>query len=322
MNALPNGDSHWRVRVRIPATTANLGPGFDCLGLALDLWNEASFSLEGEGIRISIEGEGQHIPLDDRNLVIQAMRFFCDTRGLTLPRGLVIHCRNHIPVGSGLGSSASAVLIGLLGAAQLLNSPLDDQEALGLAARMEGHADNVAAALFGGLVIVAAGKGSWLVQRIEVSPTQVVVVLPAFDLPTQAARAVLPAEVAMSDATFNMGRALLVVEALRSGDLELLNRAMDDRLHTPYRLPMIPGAQAALEAAYQAGACAVTISGAGPSLIAFSAGDARTLARAMVSAFRRKGVTARAFLLQTSSSGALVETQPMPGMQAAQNLTG
>ncbi len=322
MNALPNDESRWRVRVRVPATTANLGPGFDCLGLALDLWNEACFSPEGEGIRLIIEGEGQGIPLDDRNLVIQAMRFFCDTRGLTLPQGLVIHCRNQIPVGSGLGSSASAVLIGLLGAARLLNSPLDDQEALGLAARMEGHADNVAAALFGGLVIVATGKGNLLVKRIEIPPARVVVALPAFDLPTKSARAVLPAEVSMSDATFNMGRALLVVEALRSGGLELLSQAMDDRLHTPYRLPMIPGAQAALEAAYQAGASAVTISGAGPSLIAFSAGDTQTLARAMVSAFERKGVTARAFLLQTSSSGAVVETPPLPGMQTAQNLTG
>ncbi len=311
MNAAPNREESWHVHVKVPATTANLGPGFDCLGLALDLWNEAYFSLEGEEIRLSYQGEGQNIPLDDRNLVLQAMRFFCDTRGLTLPRGLVIRCHNHIPVGSGLGSSASAVLIGLLGAARLLNSPLDDREALNLAARMEGHADNVAAALFGGLVIVATGKGGWLAQRIEIPPAQVVVALPAIDLSTHTARAVLPGEVSMGDATFNMGRAMLVVEALRNSDLELLNQAMDDRLHTPYRLPLIPGAQAALEAAYQAGASAVTISGAGPSLIAFCAGEPKILANAMVSAFKRKGVAARAFLLQTSSSGASVQTHPV-----------
>ena len=302
-------ENQWQVRVRVPATTANLGPGFDCMGLALNLWNEACFTRAGEGIRLINYGEGPNIPTDERNLIIQAMRFFCDLRGLTLPRGLLIRCHNQIPLSSGLGSSAAAVLTGLLGAAQLLNSPLDEKEALDLAARMEGHADNAAAALFGGLVLVAAGKGSWLVQRIEVPPIQAAVVLPAFDLPTHAARAVLPGEVSLSDATFNMGRALLVVEALRNGSLDLLRRAMDDRLHTPYRLPLIPGAQAALEAAYQAGASAVTISGAGPSLIAFSAADARQVSEAMVSAFKRAGVTARAFLLQTTSSGAAVETR-------------
>lgn len=310
MNTSPNREGLWQVHVKVPATTANLGPGFDCLGLALDLWNEAYFSLEGEEIRLIYQGESQNIPLDDRNLVLQAMRFFCDTRGLTLPRGLVIRCHNHIPVGSGLGSSASAVLIGLLGAAQLLNSPLDDKEALNLAARMEGHADNVAAALFGGLVIVATGKGNWLVQRIEIPPTQVAVAMPAIDLSTHTARAILPGEVSLRDATFNMGRAMLVVEALRSGNLELLNQAMDDHLHTPYRLPLIPGAQAALEAAYQADASAVTLSGAGPSLIAFCAGDTKTVASAMVDAFLGQGMNARAFLLQTSSAGAAVQTHP------------
>jgi homoserine kinase len=308
MKPVSDGQPAWSVRVRVPATTANLGPGFDCMGLALDLWNEAVFSLEGEGLRLYSDGEGRQIPADERNMIIQAMRFLCDERGLTLPPGLVIRCHNHIPVGSGLGSSAAAVLLGLLGAARLLDSPMDEKEALGLAARMEGHADNAAAALYGGLVIVASGKGSWLVQRIEIPAVQAAVVLPAFDLPTHLARAVLPGEVTMSDATFNIGRALFVVEALRSGNLDLLNRAMDDRLHMPYRLPLIPGAQAALEAAYQAGASAVTISGAGPSLIAFSAGDTQKIAGAMVSAFRQKGVTARAFHLHTIAAGALVET--------------
>jgi len=303
------GEEQWQVRVSVPATTANLGPGFDCLGLALDLWNNAAFSLEGEGIRLFCNGEGQSIPADERNMIIQAMRFFCDLRGLTFPRGLVIRCDNHIPVSSGLGSSASAVLMGLLGAAHLFNSPLDENEALNLAARMEGHADNAAAALLGGLVIVATGKGGWLVQRIEIPTIQVAVVQPAFDLPTRAARAVLPGEVSMGDATFNIGRALLVTEALRSGNINLLSQAMEDRLHTPYRLPLIPGAQLALEAAYQAGASAVTISGAGPSLIVFSDSSTQPAASTMIAAFNQEGITARAFHLQTTSAGALVEKQ-------------
>lgn len=297
-----------QVRVRVPATTANLGPGFDCLGLALDLWNETTFIPGGEGLHLSCEGEGQQIPTDERNLIVQAMRFFCDTRGLTFPRGLSIHSRNQIPVGSGLGSSATAVIIGLLGAAALLDQPMDTSEALTLAARMEGHADNAAAALLGGLVIVAAGKGAWLTRRIAIPDRQAAIVLPAVDLPTHTARAALPQDIALKDVTYNLGRAMLVVEALRSGDLGLLSQAMDDRLHLPYRLPLIPGGQWALEAAYQASASAVTISGAGPSLIAFTAGDPGAVGEAMSAAFQKAGVPARTFLLRTTALGAQVET--------------
>lgn len=294
------------VRVRVPATSANLGPGFDCLGLALDLWNEAEFSQEGEGLYLTCAGEGSSIPTDERNLVIQAMRFFCDYRGLPFPRGLRVTCQNRIPVGSGLGSSAAATLQGILGASALLNSPLTTDEALTLSARMEGHADNAAAALLGGLTIVAAGKGGWLVRKVDVPALQVAVVLPAVDLPTHTARAALPGEVSMADATYNLGRAILVVEALRSSDLSLLQQAIDDRLHLPYRLPLIPGGQKAVQAAYDAGALAVTISGAGPSLIAFTSGDPAPAARAMAETFHAQRIKAREFLLKTSSHGAEV----------------
>lgn len=300
----PNRPARQQVHVKVPATTANLGPGFDCLGLALDLWNEATFTIEGEGLRLQNSGEGQGIPVDERNLIFQAMRFFCDTRGLPFPRGMTIQAHNHIPVGSGLGSSAAAVLLGLLGAAALFDGPPDSDEILNLAARMEGHADNAAAALLGGLVIVAAGKGSWLARRVAIPALRVALVLPKVNLPTHAARAALPGEVSMKDAIFNLGRALLVVEALRDGDLSLLNQAIDDRLHLPYRLPLIPGGQQALEAAYSAGASAVTISGAGPSLIAFSKLDPTPIARAMHAAFQQHDVTSRSFVLNTTSCGA------------------
>jgi homoserine kinase len=296
-----------RVRVRVPATTANIGPGFDCLGLALDLWNEAIFSIEGNGLHLYNNGEGKGMPTDERNLIIQSMRFFCDTRGLTFPTGLTIHCENHIPVGSGLGSSASAVLLGILGAAALLDSPLEKEEALSLAARMEGHADNAAAAVLGGLAIVSIAKGGWLARRVEIPALQVALVLPEVALSTHAARAALPSEVSIKDATFNLGRAMLVVEALRNGDLMLLHQVIDDRLHLPYRLPLIPGGQRALEAAYTAGASAVTISGAGPSLIAFSASNPAPIAQAMTTAFNEHGVQSRSFVLNTTSTGAETE---------------
>ena len=303
----PASDPPRRARVRVPATSANLGPGFDCLGLALDLWDEADFTLAGEGLHLRCAGETQAIPTDERNMVVQAMRFFCDARGLPFPRGVQIDCRNAIPPGSGLGSSAAATLLGLLGAAALLDAPLDPGEALTLAARMEGHADNASAALLGGLVIVAAGQGgAWLARRIEIPERRVAVVLPEVTLPTHAARAALPAEIALRDVTYTLGRAMLVVEALRDGDLDLLAQAMDDRLHLPYRLPLIPGGQPALEAARQAGASAATLSGAGPSLIAFTGGDPAPVAEAMRAAFARAGIAARAFLLKTTPAGATV----------------
>jgi homoserine kinase len=301
--------AHPKVQVRVPATTANLGPGFDCLGLALDLWNKATFTIEGDGLRLYCVGEGQGIPTDERNLVFQSMRFFCDWRGLTFPRGLTIHCENHIPIGSGLGSSAAASLLGILGAAALLDGPLNHEEALGLAARMEGHADNAAAALLGGLAIVSTGKGNWLARKVEIPALQVALVLPEVHLPTHTARAALPSEVTMKDVTFNLGRAMLVVEALRYGDLDLLHQVIDDRLHLPYRLPLIPGGQRALEAAYAAGASAVTISGAGPSLIAFSATDPAPIAEAMTAAFHEHEVSSRSFVLNTTSNGAEIDTQ-------------
>ena len=297
-----------RIVVLVPATSANLGPGFDCLGLALDLWNETEFTLEGERLDLLSSGEGRDIPTDERNLVVQAMRFFCDERGLPFPRGVRIRCHNEIPLGSGLGSSASAVITGLLGAAALLQQPLEPEEALALSARMEGHADNAAAALLGGLVIVAAGKNGWITRSVAIPDHAVALVLPDVDLPTHAARAALPTEVSMKDATFNLGRAILVVEALRAGDLDLLRQAVDDRLHLPYRLPLIPGGQSALEAAYAAGARAVTISGAGPSLIAFTEDvpSAEKVAEAMTSTFLAQRVLSRAFLLRTTPKGASV----------------
>lgn len=293
--------------VRVPATTANLGPGFDCLALALDLWNETTFTCAGSQIEITCAGEGSDLPLDERNMILQAMRFFCDTRGVVLPAGVRIECRNGIPVGSGLGSSAAAVLTGLLGAAALLNLPLLPEETLSLAARMEGHADNAAAALYGGLLVVAAGAQGWLTRCFDIPPVDTVIVFPAFQLSTHAARSALPQEIAMRDVTYNLGRAVLVVEALRTGDHDLLHQAIDDRLHLPYRLPLIPGAQNAMQAAIAAGASAVTISGAGPSLIAFTKHHPRQISAAMVGAFEQAGVLARAFSVATTSSGASVQ---------------
>jgi homoserine kinase len=301
-----------KLRVRVPATTANLGPGFDTLGLALDLWNEADFAPRIDGrVVVTVRGEGAGtLPTDAHNMVAaSALRVF-ELVG-ERPPGLQIDCHNAIPLASGLGSSAAAVLSGTLAANALLDERFDQEALLKIAIQTEGHPDNVAPALLGGLVVCLADfervSVHPLAPRAGRRPIYVTVVLPECDFPTQAARAVLPAQVKRQDAIFNISRVVLVAEALRSGDMDLLGSAMEDRLHQPYRLPLIPGAQAAMEAAKGAGAAAVALSGAGPSLAAFSAHRDPAIGGAMQRAFAAVGISARVFDLRPSEAGAHVE---------------
>jgi len=295
------------VRVRVPATTANLGPGFDCLGLTLDLWNQADFALDGRGVAVRVLGEGEkHLPHGAENLTARAFYYYYRRKGFAEPAGLQIDCRNAIPSGSGLGSSASAALQGLLAADALSGCAAPRDEILAMAVDLEGHADNAAAALYGGLTVTVHLNTGWLTRRYDVPPLRAALALPAVDLPTHAARKALPGYVPRVDGVYNSARTPLVVEALRSGDLELLGAVMDDRLHQPYRLPLIPGAAEAMQAARDAGAAAVAISGAGPSLIAFCAGEPGPIAAVMARSFGQAGVHTRVFELSATSLGAAV----------------
>jgi homoserine kinase len=296
-------------RVRVPATTANLGPGFDCLGMALDLWNDMRFSLEGDGVSVVTIGERREtLPTDETNLVARAFLRLYEEAGVAPPAGLAIHCELHVPPSSGLGSSASAVVAGLLGANTLLGRPFDRARVLELAAEIDGHPDNVAATLLGGLTIVVRKEDKLLTKKILVPEAHVALAVPALAFSTHTARSDLPTQVSMKDAVFNLGRTPLVVEALRTGDLELLSQVMEDRLHQAARLKLIPGGRAAWVAAQQAGAAAVAISGSGPSLIAFVglATDAMRVARAMADAFGGMGVVAQPMGLSASAAGASV----------------
>ena len=296
-------------RVRVPATTANLGPGFDCLGLALDLWNDMRFSLEGAGVSVATRGDHSgEIPTDASNLVARSFLRLYEEAGAAPPAGLSIHCDLRVPPSSGLGSSASAVVGGLLGANTLLGRPFDQVRLLELAAEIDGHPDNVAATLLGGLTIVVRKGRRLLTKKILIPEAHVAVAVPTLAFSTYAARAGLPTQVPMKDAVFNLGRTPLVVEALRTGDFELLSQVMEDRLHQATRLRLIPGGRAAWVAAQQAGAAAVAISGSGPSLIAFVslATDALRVARAMADAFGAMGVVAQPLGLSVSAAGATV----------------
>lgn len=297
------------LRVRVPATSANLGPGFDCLGLALELWNETEFSTETSNNSISIHGEGrERLPTDERNTILKTARLLAERAGRLLPP-LKLDCHNNIPLSSGLGSSSAALLTGLLGGNALLGNPYSQSEILTLAAELEGHPDNVSPALLGGLVISALQDGQVLYRRIEPPPLHITIVLPGFHLATKKARAALPKNIPHADAVFNTSRALLVVEAFRSGDLQLLGRVMEDRLHQPYRIPLIPGARDALEVMRLAGAEAAALSGAGPSLVAFSSKREDAIGESARRAFEQVGLTARIFRPEISLAGAQVIRQ-------------
>lgn len=304
------------ITIRVPATSANLGPGFDSLGLALDLWNETVITLAIE-YTVQVNGEGrERLSHGENNLIIQAARKLAENVGKRLPP-FHVDCTNRIPLSSGLGSSAAAKLTGLLGANVLLGKPLSKNEILDLATEMEGHPDNVGAALLGGLVVSTVDNGKVHAHKINVdgnqtplghfeSPFHVTLVLPDFHIPTKQARKALPKQVSIEDAVHNISRAVLITEAFRNGDLDLLSKGMTDTLHQPFRLTLIPGAEQAMDAARRAGAPAVALSGAGPSLIAFSSKQDPAVGEAMQRAFEQAGLQARIFQLKMSNHGAEV----------------
>ncbi len=296
--------------VRTPATVANLGPGFDCLGLAVDLWNEMEVAVAGSSLDVSIEGEGcDTLPKDESNLIYRSMTTYAQRMGKTLPPGIRLHCHNRIPLASGLGSSSAATLAGILSAVALLELPDDKADQLECAAEIEGHPDNAAPCLLGGFTISIVDRGRVIARTIQAQPLTLVIVTPEFHFPTSQARSVLPDRVSRQDAVFNLGRAALLSEALRTGDMELMAAVSEDRLHQPYRIPLIPGAEAAMSAAREAGAITVVLAGAGPSLMAFMKEKAQgqAIGDSMLAAFRRAGLQARVYTLLSSPVGASVE---------------
>lgn len=286
-----------KINIRVPATTANLGPGFDCLGLALTLWNETTIELAPKGFAVEIEGEGAgDLPFNKDNLIVKAALKVYDYLELQHPKGLQFTCRNNIPLASGLGSSAAAVLTGIIGANVLLDNPLDDEQIIALGTQIEGHPDNIAPALLGGLTITTTAQGWVSTRQMDVPAWRVVVVLPDVALSTEDARKALPKKVPLEDAVFNIGQTVLTVDAFQQGSLRFLKEAMQDKLHQPYRLPLIAGAAEAIKAAQDLGAAAA-LSGAGPSVIAFGLKDMDQVGNAMTAAFEKKGVKSRLFSL-------------------------
>ena len=262
------------VAVRVPASSANLGPGFDALGLALTLHDEVTGEVVDSGLEIRVTGEGRDgVPLDETHLVVRAMHAAFDLLG-GRPPGLRLTCTNAIPHGRGLGSSAAAIVAGVVLARALVEGGdelLDDAAAFQLTVDLEGHPDNVAAAFFGGLTIAWVDGAAAEVERLE-TDVEVTVFVPPTAVSTEKARGLLPETVAHRDASFNAGRAALLVAAL-TGSPQRLISATEDRLHQSYRAEAMPESYKLLRRLRVDGVPAI-ISGAGPTVLAFARGVA------------------------------------------------
>jgi len=260
------------VTVQVPATTANLGPGFDCLGLALELTDTLTGEVRGSGLQVELVGEGAaDLPRDERHLVVRAMRAAFERLG-GQPDGVTLHCTNRIPHSRGMGSSSAAIVGGIVLARALVvdgERLLPDPAALELANAIEGHPDNVAPALLGGFVVAGQAEGEVWAQHVPVAPgISAVVAVPREGVATEVARGLLPATVPHAEASANTGRAALLVAAM-SGAPERLLRATEDFLHQRQREPAMPATLALVRALRELGVPAV-VSGAGPTVLALA----------------------------------------------------
>lgn len=272
-----------KVSVKVPATTANIGPGFDCLGMALPIYNTVTIEetvLPGTGIEINVIAESaaidelslEHIPLDKNSLVYKAVELLYNSIGQT-PSELKINIHSNIPVARGLGSSASVIVGALIAANELLGRPADEVALLSIACELEGHPDNITPAIVGGLVISSQeDDGSVLYRKLEwTSDWAITVCVPDFELSTDIARSVLPKEVPMKDAIFNAQRLAMFVQAVNTKDTELMRFALQDRLHQPYRMKLIQGLDKIMDnLKHVESVLGCVISGAGSSILVIS----------------------------------------------------
>lgn len=298
------------LKVKVPATSANLGPGFDCLGLSLSLYNHFTVAERSDGRSMTrADGEGvEALAGPGDNMVLRAARRLYAAAGREFP-GWDLEIAAAIPPARGLGSSASAVVGGLTAANALMGNPFSAEEILAHASAIEGHPDNVAPAFRGGLTVAFAGPDGVIARSLEAAAWPVfVVAVPEFALATEMARNALPPVVSREDAVYNIARVTLLTTALAAGRLEWLAEALGDRLHEPYRRPLVPGMAAVSAAALEAGAWGVTLSGAGPTLLGWCPPQkANQVAEAMVSAWNAEGVAAWARPVSVDRSGTRIE---------------
>lgn len=293
-----------RLKIRVPASSANLGPGFDCMGIALDWWN----TIHVETIARGLEIECPHgLPRNKDNAVVQGLMLVYERAKQKMPP-LRLQMDALIPIASGLGSSSAALVGGMLAGNALMGNPFSRDHLVTFATLLEGHPDNVAPALLGGLV-VAVQEGEFVQAARIALPRHLrtVIFVPTQALLTKVSRGVLPSRIPRADAIYNAGRTALWVAALYEKRLDWLNQATRDRLHQPYRAKLVRGMDELFDAARNAGAKGVALSGAGPSIIAFTQGNTNKVAREMERTAKRIGVEGTIRVVAPSPHGAQVE---------------
>lgn len=294
--------------IRVPATTANLGAGFDCIGAALSLYNEFTFTpIETQNLVIAVQGlEAAKVHTDATNLAYQAfLKLY--TQIDRVPPVIQLEIKLGVPLARGLGSSATAIVGGLLGANTLAGNPLSPAAVMQLAIEMEGHPDNVVPALIGGCQLAATAANGWAIADIPWHSSIVpVVAIPNFELSTAAARSVLPTEYSRADAIFNTAHLGLMVRGLETGNPDWLSAGLTDRIHQPYRQQLIPGYTDVEQAVIAAGGYGMVISGAGPTLLALATAEcAEAVATAMTQAWERHDIEVSARSLAVDLQGAI-----------------
>lgn len=301
-----------RFVLRVPATSANLGPGFDCIGLAIDLWNETVVEIGEPTIRVQGEG-AEFLPTDQTNLIASSANSTFQHLDIE-PPNLSFNCVNAIPCGGGLGSSSASIVTGIAAAYAVSQRDLDDdqtrQKIFNLAAEIEKHPDNVAPAIFGGCQIGIPvsdkeGETTWQAHRIDIpKELKAVIFLPDFSMKTKDARNLLPSQIQRSDAVFNIGRAALLSYSLSTGKWDLLRNATQDRLHQPLRVKkLFPRFTPIANAALDAGAHGVFLSGAGPAIMALASQRHMTICYEMTEAARKTQTGGNAVICDLSNLG-------------------
>ncbi|EEP60174.1 homoserine kinase [Sulfurihydrogenibium yellowstonense] len=294
------------VKVKVPATTANLGAGFDTFGLALTLYNEFEVE-EADGVFIESYPENKFLKNPENNLFIKVVKYLCEAEGKKF-HGAKLKQTVNIPVARGLGSSATAIVAGILTGFAVHKKPLTDEEFFKVAYLFEPHPDNLLPAWKGGFITALKTEDKTYYSKIDFpQELKAVVVIPDFELSTELARSVLPKEIPLKDAVFNIQRASLFIRALQEKRFDLLKVAMEDRLHQPYRKSLIPNFDKVIQYAYDSGAVGASLSGAGSTMLALALDDFDKIGQAMVSAFSEAGINAKYLVLDVDTEGAKVE---------------
>ncbi len=295
-----------KATARIPASTTNLGPGFDVLGLALQLYSTVTLEITGSKTEVIVSGvDVDKIPSSNEHIAFQAVETIYKKSGKSQPKGLKLTIANGIPAIRGLGGSGTAILGGLLTANLLCENPFSRSDLLNFASTLEGHPDNVAASLYGGLVISVQDDKHIHTIQLKCDPAlYVVLAIPEFTLSTQKARNILPKTVDFSDAIYNISRSSLLVASIATGKLEMLSTAMNDKLHQPYRSTLIPGFDDVVEAALSTGALSIALSGAGPTIAAYCLDNMQEVGKSMQNVFKQHGIPSDILVIGTDVEGA------------------